>query len=298
MTLKKSKHRIYMVDVFAEQRYSGNPLAVVFYGDEFGDENMQSLAAEINYSETTFVDPEPDENGVYRVRIFTPSREIEFTGHPILGTGWVIRQYLESKSCASIWLNTAVGQVEVIFESIDKNREAVWFRAPEVSLGTVVNRELIAPALNVAVEDIDSNRPVQLVSAGTSALIVPLTNLSALNRCMLNLQVYDSLLASGLPPLVYVFCDQTIDSNNDISARFFFEAHGLREDPATGNGAAFLGAYLLEHRGEDKGLDLRIEQGHSVRRPSLIMLRANRHKNLSDIRVGGYVLPTLQGELL
>ena len=287
-----------MVDVFAEQRYVGNPLAVVICASDFAAEKMQSLAAEINYSETTFVTPESDENGAYPIRIFTPSREIEFTGHPILGSAWVIRQHIESSSSASIRLNTAIGQMEATFESTNTSHETVWFRAPEVALGETVNPDLMAGALGITVDDIDSSYPIRLASAGTSALIVPLTSLSALNRSQFNLQEYRSLLPDSLPPLVYVFCEQTMDPVNDISARFFFDAHGIREDPATGNGAAFLGAYLLEHRSGNKVLDLRIEQGYSVRRPSLIMLRAKQNGKLPGIHVGGHVIPTLQGELL
>ncbi|MES9976464.1 MAG: PhzF family phenazine biosynthesis protein, partial [Candidatus Thiodiazotropha sp.] len=83
------------------------------------------------------------------------------------------------------------------------------------------------------------------------------------------------------------------------SARFYFEAHGVREDPATGNGAAFLGAYLLAHkRYPESGLSLRIEQGHEVRRPSLIMLRARMLNGVPEVAVGGNVIPTLRGELL
>ncbi|MGV7235444.1 MAG: PhzF family phenazine biosynthesis protein, partial [Nitrosomonadaceae bacterium] len=109
---------------------------------------------------------------------------------------------------------------------------------------------------------------------------------------------YNTLAAKGFPPLVYLFCRETRQPENDLCVRFFFEAHGVREDPATGNGAAFLGAYLLEHdsfHGTD--LSLRIEQGHEVRRPSLIMLRASRSDEIPEVSVGGHVIPTVQGEL-
>ena len=141
--------------------------------------------------------------------------------------------------------------------------------------------------------------PIQMVSAGTSAMIVPLRSHDALRRSKLNLEAYSSLAAEGFPPLVYVFCNQTHQPSNDLCARFFFEAHGVREDPATGNGAAFLGAYLLEHQAyPDSSLCIRIEQGYEVRRPSLIMLRAHMEGDDHHVSVGGYVIPTVQGELL
>lgn len=102
-------HRFYMVDVFAERSYSGNPLAVVVGEDALSDASMQQLAAEMNFSETTFVTPVPDDNGGYRVRIFTPVREIAFAGHPILGTAWVLRHHVASEPGTQVALNLAVG---------------------------------------------------------------------------------------------------------------------------------------------------------------------------------------------
>ena len=291
-------HHFYIVDVFAEQRYSGNPLAVIVGSEALPDTTMQQIAAEMNFSETTFVMPDPQDNGGYQVRIFTPAREIAFTGHPILGTAWVIRQYVATELCTQVQLNLAVGPVTVTFEATSDGKEVAWFLAPPMSLGATITREPVAAALGLSPDDIETTPPIQMVSAGTSAIIVPLRNLDALQRSQLNLNAYDTLAAEGFPPLVYLFCRETRQPENDLCVRFFFEAHGVREDPATGNGAAFLGAYLLEHdlfRGTD--LSLRIEQGYEVRRPSLIMLRASRSNKIREVSVGGYVIPTVQGEL-
>ena len=291
--------RFYMVDVFAEQAYSGNPLAVVIGAETLSDETMQQIAAEMNFSETTFVTSEPEADSGYRVRIFTPAREIAFTGHPILGTAWVIRHYVAKDSSAEVRLNLDVGQVPVKFESSPEGREMVWFLAPPMTLGATSRIEPIAAALGLQPEDIDTKAPVQMVSAGTSAMIVPLRSMDALCRSMLNLESYSSLAAEGFPPLTYLFCNQTHQAENDLCARFFFEAHGVREDPATGNGAAFLGAYMLEHQYySGSGLSVRIEQGYEVRRPSLIMLRGRIHNGNREVSVGGYVIPTVQGNLL
>lgn len=288
--------RFYMVDVFAEHIYSGNQLAVVVGSETLSDETMQQIAAEMNFSETTFVMSLPEDDGGYRVRIFTPAREIAFTGHPILGSAWVIRHHVATESCTQVLMNLAVGQVTVTFESSSDGREVVWFSAPAMSLESTSTREPVAAALGISPNDIDTSSPIQVISAGTSAMIVPLRSLDALRRSQLNLEMFNDLAAKGFPPLVYLFCRETYQPQNDLCVRFFFEAHGVREDPATGNGAAFLGAYLLEHQlFPDSDLSLRIEQGYEVRRPSLIMLRA-RFSN--EVSVGGYVIPTIQGELL
>ena len=258
---------LHIVDVFAEQRYAGNPLAVVTRADSLSSEQMQAIAAEINYSETTFVGSTVNADGSHPVRMFTPAREIAFAGHPILGTAWVIRHENPTP--------------------------------PASVVGPTCASEPIAAALGLSPGDIDPAGPVQQCGAGTAAMVVPLRSLAALRRCALDLGVYQALAAQGFPPLVYAFCRETREPRNQLSARFFFDAHGVREDPATGNGAAFLGAYLLRHGllGASD-LSLRIEQGHEVRRPSLVQLRARLADDGPLIEVGGGVVPTVRGELV
>jgi trans-2,3-dihydro-3-hydroxyanthranilate isomerase len=289
--------RFYIVDVFAERPYTGNQLAVVVGADNMSDETMQQLAAETNYSETTFVASAPEHDGGYRIRIFTPAREIAFAGHPILGTAWVVRHHVEPEAPVSVKLNLSVGQVTVTFEPSADGRVVAWFLAPPVVFGPSCVAERIASALGLSPDDIDTKAPIQQLSTGTSAIIVPLHSLDALRRCRLDLNAFAPLAAEGFPPLVYLFCSETRHPENDLSARFFFEANGVREDPATGNGAAFLGAYLLKHRFfAEPNLSIRIEQGYEIGRPSLVMLRA-RWVGSPEVHVGGNVTPIVQGEL-
>lgn len=291
-------HRFYIVDVFAEQPYSGNPLAVVVGDDTLADETMQKLAAETNYSETTFVASRPEADGGFRVRIFTPAREIAFAGHPILGTAWVLRHLVFPEASGPVRLNLALGQVPVTFEVSAEGEEVAWFLAPPVVSGKTCAPEPMAAAVGLSPGDIDTEFPVQQFSAGTSAMVVPLRSLDALRRSQLDLNAFSVLAAEGFPSLVYLFCRETHDPGNDLCARFFFEAHGVREDPATGNGAAFLGAYLLEHRFfSEPGFSIRIEQGYEVRRPSLVRLRASVVNGLREVSVGGRVIPAVRGEL-
>jgi trans-2,3-dihydro-3-hydroxyanthranilate isomerase len=152
-------------------------------------------------------------------------------------------------------------------------------------------------ALGIAVDDLDTSTPIQQISSGAAAMIVPLRTLNALRRSRLDLDAYAPMLARGFPPLVYLFCRETRYPQSDFSVRFFFEAHGVREDPATGNGAAFLAAYLLEHRVMESEFSVRIEQGYEVRRPSLVLLRARTFEGWQEIKVGGSVIPTIRGEL-
>lgn len=288
---------LHIVDVFAGEPYTGNPLAVVLEADGLSDETMQRIAAEMNFSETTFVLRAPGPAGGVPVRIFTPAGEISFAGHPILGTGWVIRQQRGAELL--LQLDIGVGSVSVSFEPSPDGGETVWFDAPAVTLGETCPPQAMAAALGIAADDILSKSPIQQASAGTSAMIVPLRGLDALRRSRLDLEAYAPLAAQGFPTLVYLFCRETHDSHNDICARFFFEAHGVREDPATGNGAAFLGAYLAKHRIYAKpDLFLRVEQGHEVRRPSRVLVRVRGSGGPTQVSVGGQVVPVARGELL
>lgn len=289
----------YIVDVFAEQSYAGNPLAVVVEANTLSTETMQRIAAEMNFSETTFVNPDAEKNNCYRVRIFTPTKEIDFAGHPILGTAMIVRDYV-SKICENnVILNLNVGPIPVTFEVTADEKEVAWFQAPIMTLKDEISRDAIAPTIGLLPEDIKEDLPVQVVSAGTSAILVPVQNLSAQKRARLNLEIFKALKSKGFPPLVYLFCNQTHDEKNDLNVRFFFEANGVREDPATGNGAAFLGAYLLEHEiYAEADVSLRIEQGNEIGRPSLIMLRAQMQNGERKVYVGGYVIPIVKGNLL
>ncbi len=288
----------FIVDVFAARAYAGNPLAVVLGAERLSDETMQLLAAETNYSETTFVYSGKEANGGYRTRLFTPAREIAFAGHPILGTAWVIEKWLPGAAGDRVKLNLQVGEIPVYFEHDGEGADTLWFDAPPIAAGIRCAPARMAVALGLAEDDIDPRYPVQVMSAGTSAVIVPLRSRAALQRAMLDLATYAGLMAEGFPPLTYLFCAETQSKDNDLSARFFFEAHGVREDPATGNGAAFLASYLRMHEVYPREkFSWRIEQGHELRRPSLVRIRIGNGAG-STIQVGGGVVAAIQGNLL
>ena len=292
---------VHIVDVFAHEPYAGNPLAVVLDADGLSADAMQKIAAEMNFSETTFVGNAPGGDGGWPVRIYTPAREIAFAGHPILGTAWVVRHAGGPRvaDAGVVRLDLAVGPVPVSFEGDGRGDDTAWFVAPPVEGGPVASRASMAAALGLSVESLDGRLPVRRYSAGTSAVVVPLRDRDALERARLDLGAYAALAAQGFPPLTYLWCREPRDPRNDLVVRFFFEAHGVREDPATGNGAAFLGHYLLDHDlAPAAGFDLRIEQGREVRRPSIVRLRGAVSGGARRIEVGGRVVPTVRGELM
>ena len=288
----------FIVDVFAEHPYSGNPLAVILDDGTRDSATMQKIAAEMNFSETVFVSPEADASGRHNMRIFTPVRELDFAGHPILGTASVLRDHVSRDSAEDIILGLRVGAVPVRFETSDGS-EVAWFEAPPMSLGAQATIQEFAHALNLEPEDINSDAPCQIVAAGTSAVMVPIVSNHALFNASLDLAKYQHLTNRGFPPLVYLFTRETLDPNNDLCVRFFFEANGVREDPATGNGAAFLGYYLLHHSiFQSHNIFLRIEQGHKLGRPSLILLNAYVENSAPHVHIGGQVQPVASGRLI
>lgn len=291
-------NEFHIVDVFAEKAFTGNPLAVVIHPGELSEEEMLAIAREMNYSETTFIRPITETEGHYPIRMFTPARELPFAGHPILGTAWVIRHRLAASMPREIQLELPIGAVSVVFEDAGDDREIVWFQAPIVESGPECPRERIASALQLELNELDLQFPIQQYSAGVSAIIVPVKTLDALRRCYLNLDAFSPLREMGFMPLVYAFCTETYRPGNDFCARFFFEAIGVREDPAAGNAAAFFGAYLLEHKPRTYANKLiRIEQGYEIARPSLLLLRTRMVKGVLEIRVGGWVIQSAIGHL-
>jgi len=289
-------HRFHLVDVFAEERFSGNPLAVVRDAAELETAAMQRIALEFGFSETTFLvsDARASEPGV-RVRIFTPAEELPFAGHPTLGTAWVIREHLASGRPGNVPLALGVGRVPVAFEP-EGGREVAWLEAPPVALERRVAAEQIAPALGLSAADVATDLPVQEVRAGVHQLIVPLASRAALGRAWLEPAACAPLAAQGLPSHVYCFTRDAGSGEVQLRARMFFTAGGVREDPATGSATACLGAYLLEHGGGD--VALRIAQGVEMGRPALLRLEARRANGGSRIRVGGRVVEVARGELL
>jgi len=282
----------YIVDVFAEEKYAGNQLAVVRGGAGLPDETLQKIALEMNYSETTFVLSEEETGGGYDVRIFTPGDEIPFAGHPTLGTAYVIQYEILAGPVESITLKLKAGEIPVTFG------EVLWMRQLPPTFGATLDSALIAPTLNLEMTDLDDRSPVQEVSTGLPALIVPLRDLDALQRCKVDWERHTEVAGPGKN--LYVFCPESHDDGpGDLSARMFANDPGVPEDPATGSAAGCLAGYLLEHGylGTDS-IDVRVEQGYEIGRPSLLYLQAARDGDQTTVHVGGKVQMVARGELV
>lgn len=281
--------RFHIVDVFTERRYAGNQLAVVESRGELTDVEMQRIAAEMDYSETTFIESF-DARGGYDVRIFTPVEEIPFAGHPTLGTAAVLRERAADAE-TDIDLDLPVGTIPVRTERMG-DQETLWMTQQQPEFGERIAREPVAAALSLSTEDLSAEHPVQVVSTGLPTIVVPLDGRSALERASIDRSAYDALVESRDAKNVFVFCDEPRDDANDLAARMFAPYHGVPEDPATGSANGCLAGYLVE-QGADN-VALRVEQGYEMGRPSLLHLRADE----DSIEVGGSVVRVATGELL
>lgn len=281
-----------IVDVFAEEKYAGNQLAVVRGAAGLSDEVLQKITWEMNYSETTFILSEEERDGGYDVRIFTPGGEIPFAGHPTLGTAEVIRTEILPEPVESLVLNLKAGKIPVTFGDV------LWMRQLPPTFGPTLESSRMARVLDLEPEDLDGRHPVQEVSTGLPAIIVPLKSLDALGRCRMHLDLYRE--ATGGGKNVYIFCPEPHENGpGDFSARMFTDDLGIPEDPATGSAAGCLAGYLVQHSyfGEDY-VDVRVEQGYEIHRPSLLYLQAEKQNDGIDVSVGGKVQMVARGELV
>jgi len=291
--------RLFIVDVFAEQKYAGNQLAVVFGADEFSTEQMHAIAREMNYSETTFLTSERERDGGYDVRIFTPGEEVPFAGHPTLGTAWVIRRELAGEGTRRIVLNLKLGQIPVTFERQDDGTELLWMEQAQPAFGPTAEVGDVAAALNLDTGAFDSRFPIQEVSTGLPFLIVPLRGLDAVKRACVDGPRYTELIRERSAKCLFLFSTEAYDEANQINARMFGDYYGVPEDPATGSANGCLAAYLVRHRYfGGPAIDVRVEQGYEIARPSLLRLKAREASGKFEILVGGRVFLTAQGELV
>jgi len=293
-----SRLTFYLVDVFAEQKYAGNQLAVVDSGALLSTAQMQEIANEMHFSETTFILSHKQRKGGFDVRIFTPSAEVPFAGHPTLGTAYIIRHFLIKKRVDTVLLNLKVGQIPVSFEKTGARQETVWMEQVPPTFGKTFSAMQLAQVLRLSVDDFDSRYPIQEVSTGLPFIIVPLKTLATVKRARINMESLLEL-AKEAKAGILVFCPETYNKGNDLNVRVFADLFGVPEDPATGSGNGCLAGYLSRYRyfGTDE-VNARVEQGYEVNRRSLLLLKAENKAGNIRVHVGGKVMLVATGKLV
>lgn len=282
------------VDVFTSRVLEGNPLAVFPDSGELSRDEMQAIAREFNLSETAFVqrrDRSIERADGFRTRIFTTNEELPFAGHPTLGTATVLR---EQGIVDTVVLELNVGRVPVRFSDVQGLRFGEMTQA-EPTFGHVHDRGQVADAMDVSVEELDATLPIQTVSTGVPFAIVPFVRLEALQRWTPSWNRMHEYLRRTDAKYFYAVSRETVASDAQVHARMVFYGG---EDPATGGAAGPAAAWLVRNKVVDSGYQIQIEQGLEASRPSRIFARAEwTGEKVTNVRVGGYCVPVLRGEL-
>jgi trans-2,3-dihydro-3-hydroxyanthranilate isomerase len=213
----------YIVDVFAERRYAGNQLAVVRAAGGLSSDEMQQIAGEMHFSETTFIRSDEQTHDGFDVRIFTPKEEVPFAGHPTLGTAHIIRNEILRGKADTVVLNLKVGQIPISFAQDGYS----WMKQMEPTFGRVHGPEILAEVLSLDIGEIDARYPIEEVSTGLPFFIVPMKTGAALRKARINAAREADLIAETTAKAILVFCPETRGPQNDIGVRVFSEKKPL-----------------------------------------------------------------------
>lgn len=300
--------KFYQADVFTAQPFGGNPVAVFPDAQGLTDDQLQQIAREMNLSETVFVFPPSDPAAVVRLRIFTPTQEIPFAGHPVVGTFYVLARLgmlATPEPVTRVVQECNIGLFPVELHARDGQVTRVVMTQPEPQfLGTVEGTEdlyKVASALGLSKHVIsDTKWPIEVVSTGLPVMIVPVRTLTGVRSIRPDasaiMDVCDRFGANGM----MVFTTVTVEPSATVHARMFAPSIGILEDPATGSASGALGAYLVQNGVVDVGpmTELLIEQGYEMERPSNILVRVESDDDaIQSVTVGGQVVMVVEGTL-
>jgi trans-2,3-dihydro-3-hydroxyanthranilate isomerase len=292
-------HRIHTVDVFAEKPLAGNQLAVVLDAADIPEDVMQRIAKEMNISETTFVLPPADPAHAARVRIFTPASELQFAGHPTVGTAWVLStQGLVPGGGLEFVLEEGVGPVKVRGVK-GADGLTFWMTHPELTYGASERRRVqAAEAIGLTEDDLVADVPVEVASTGNPFLFFALRDATAVDAASADLELLREVLEATQSFGAFIFA--SVGGNRLYSRMFSLD---IPEDPATGSGSGPLGAFAVKYGLVPRAPRVAIvsEQGTRMGRQSFIHIELT-YRDSEDIptriEVGGSVRPVITGTLL
>jgi trans-2,3-dihydro-3-hydroxyanthranilate isomerase len=279
----------HVVDVFTQQPLEGNPLAVFPDARGLDAVTMQRIARELNLSETTFVLPAGGAEAVARVRIFTPSSEMRFAGHPTIGTAYVLRRVGRVPVDATVFtFEEGVGPVAVRVDPGDD--PMIWLTTPPIERGRTYDRARCARALGLEDGDLLAEVPCRIFSAGNPNLYVALASADAVDRARVDAVALQALFADEPAPVcLFAFAPAPYGAYS----RMFAPALGVPEDPATGSATGPLAAFMMEHglAPAANGTHFVSEQGTKMGRRSLLHILIHGEHGSEGIEVGGHVTP-------
>jgi trans-2,3-dihydro-3-hydroxyanthranilate isomerase len=296
--------RFVQLDVFTAEPFGGNQLAVFDDAQALSDAEMQAIAREMNYSESTFITQASDPKALCRVRIFTPATELPFAGHPVVGTTWALA-YLGAipGGGSPVHLELGVGTlpVEILYE--ERKPSFVWMHQPIPSFEPWQgDRAALASALGLTLDDLDDDLPIERGTAGGGGFIyIPLRSLAAVGKAQPGPGLVAAMATTIANVGVFVFTLEQSPTGADVHGRMFGPALGITEDPATGAASGPLGVYLLRHGkarpDAERETRIRLEQGVEMGRPSRIEIALlGTGEQVEDVRVGGESVVVAEGE--
>jgi trans-2,3-dihydro-3-hydroxyanthranilate isomerase len=300
--------KFYQADVFSAQPFGGNPVAVFPDAQGLNDDQLQQIAREMNLSETVFVFPPTDPAAVVRLRIFTPTQEIPFAGHPVVGTFYVLAQLglvATPEPVTRVVQECNIGLYPVELHTKDGQVTRVVMTQPEPQfLERIEGAEdlyKVASALGLPKYVIaEAKWPLEVVSTGLPVLIVPVRTLTAVRSIKPDASAITDLCGRIGANGIMVFTTVTVEPSATVHARMFAPAIGILEDPATGSAGGALGAYLVQNGVVDVGptTELLIEQGYEMERPSNILVRVVSDDDaIQSVKVGGQCVMVVEGTL-
>lgn len=294
----------YTLDVFTEKRFGGNPLAVVVNAAALSSEQMQTIAREFNYSETTFVLPPEDPDNSANVRIFTPDQELGFAGHPNIGTAWVLAKHATGDS-TTLCFEELAGLVQVDVKFIDDEPAYAELTTPQTvmygnELTRVEHQQLLCEALSIDRADLCiSNHYPRNASTGLEFHCVELTSLTALSRVQINQEKWRQYTDHSRCFAIHLYTTATERRDIDICCRMFATLGDIREDPATGSANCALAGLLAHLDSKHTGqYSYRIAQGVEMGRPSKLTAKVTKTAGaITQIKIGGTAVPVMRGTI-
>ena len=293
--------RFLLCDVFTDAHFGGNPLAVLPDARGLSERRMQQIAREFNFSESTFVLP-PEAGHTRRVRIFTPSTEVPFAGHPNVGTAFALAatgELGDLERGADVVFEEKAGLVPVRVEKRAGGAIFCELSAPQrLSLGAAVAAEDLAAAVSLTPSDVETRvHPPRVLSVGLPFLVAELADRDALARARAVPAALEALAARGVTPDIHLYC-RSRDAF-DLRARMFAPLDGVPEDPATGSANAALAASLAALDATRDGvLRWRIAQGVEMGRPSLLEASVEKRAGeVASVKIGGFSVLVAEGSI-
>lgn len=296
------KYQYYTCDVFTEVRFGGNQLAVLTKAEGLSAEQMQSIAREFNFAETSFVFA-PRAGHTRHVRIFTPAREVPFAGHPNIGTAFVLAatsELGELAALSSIVFEEEAGLVHIDIRASDGMATSCELTAPQpLSLGESIQVQLAASALSLSIDDISTKTHApHIASVGLPFIMVELNDRAALERARINMSGFDAIQAEGIMPDIYLYT--RVSDGFDVRARMFAPLSGVPEDPATGSANCAIAGLLAHYDERTSGtFTWRIAQGVEMGRPSTLIARAEKNNDtVTKTWIGGSSVLVSEGTII